>query len=75
MKLQKKHDHVMAYTSAYVPSTVNIKNPAGDFMQRDNNVDVTRQVALQKKNKRKAEAELEKQRMEAEGQEVPLEVS
>lgn len=44
----------------------NIKNPAGDFVQRESNVDVVRQVSLARVAMQKTQREEEKQRLAAE---------
>ena len=45
----------------------NIKNPAGDYLQRELNLDVVRQVSLAKVRQEKAATEAEKQKLEEEG--------
>lgn len=36
----------MAYTTAFVPGTYNVKIPAGDYLQKERNADVARQMSL-----------------------------
>ncbi len=49
----------------------NIKNPAGDYVQRDSNVEVARQVSQAKARREKQEAEAERQKSQQEGSGVP----
>ncbi|EIW69617.1 hypothetical protein TREMEDRAFT_62486 [Tremella mesenterica DSM 1558] len=67
-KKQKHADRLIAYTSAFVPGMYNVKNPAGEYVQREINLDVARQVSQARKRRKKAEEEEEKQRLQAEGQ-------
>lgn len=49
----------------------NIKNPAGDYLAKESNVEVVRQISQLKVKRRKESTEAERQRLIAEGQELP----
>nr|XP_031862869.1 uncharacterized protein CI109_001881 [Kwoniella shandongensis]KAA5529941.1 hypothetical protein CI109_001881 [Kwoniella shandongensis] len=70
-KTKKKTEGMMAYTTAFVPMGINIKIPAGDYLTKERNVDVARQLSLARAKQEKAAAEEEKQRLTEEGKEVP----
>lgn len=53
----------------------NIKNPAGDFAQKDSNVEVFRQVSLSRKRAEKQAAEEARQKAVEAGETVTQEVS
>ncbi|WWC90112.1 uncharacterized protein L201_005045 [Kwoniella dendrophila CBS 6074] len=69
-KSKQKVEGLMAYTSAFVPGMYNIKIPAGDYLQKERNIDVARQMSLAKLKKEKTDLEEEKQKQLAEGLEV-----
>ncbi|WVQ70170.1 uncharacterized protein L199_008395 [Kwoniella botswanensis] len=70
-KSKAKVEGLMAYTSAFVPGMYNIKIPAGDYLQKERNVDVARQISVARAKQEKVDIEEEKQRKIAEGVEVP----
>ncbi|WVQ98665.1 hypothetical protein IAU59_005796 [Kwoniella sp. CBS 9459] len=70
-KTKQKIEGQMAYTSAFVPGMYNIKIPAGDFLTKERNLDVIRQLSQAKAKQEKADVEAEKERLAAEGGEVP----
>ncbi|WVF72264.1 hypothetical protein IAT40_007076 [Kwoniella sp. CBS 6097] len=70
-KKTKKVEGQMAYTSAFVPGMYNIKIPAGDFLTKERNLDVIRQQSQAKAKQEKADAEAEKERLAAEGGDIP----
>ncbi|WWC69531.1 uncharacterized protein I206_103473 [Kwoniella pini CBS 10737] len=67
-KSKPKVEGLMAYTSAFVPGTYNIKIPAGDYLQKERNVDVARQMSLARAKQEKAEIDAAKEKQLAEGQ-------
>lgn len=56
------------------PARYNIKNPAGDFAQKDSNVEVFRQVSLARKRAEKQAAEEARQKAAEAGETVSQEV-
>ncbi|ODN84742.1 hypothetical protein L202_00622 [Cryptococcus amylolentus CBS 6039] len=68
---QKKIDGLLAYTTSFVPGTYNVKIPAGDYLQKERNVDVARHISLERA---KREQEEEKAQREEAGiaQQNPL---
>ncbi|WWC61199.1 uncharacterized protein I303_103779 [Kwoniella dejecticola CBS 10117] len=68
-KSKPKVEGLMAYTSAFVPGTYNIKIPAGDYLQKERNLDVARQMSLARAKQEKADSEAEREKRLAEGQE------
>ena len=56
---------------SFTQCSYNIKNPAGDFLQRDSNVEVIRQVSQAKAKREKLEAEAESKRLTQESGDVP----
>ncbi|WVW83184.1 hypothetical protein I302_105202 [Kwoniella bestiolae CBS 10118] len=69
-KSKAKVEGLMAYTSAFVPGMYNIKIPAGDYLQKERNIDVARQLSVARAKQEKAEIEEERHRKMAEGVEV-----
>lgn len=55
----QKTDGITSYTTAFVPGLYNVKNPAGDFLQKESNIEVRRQVILARRAKEKEEKEKE----------------
>ncbi|KAK8869874.1 hypothetical protein IAR55_000442 [Kwoniella newhampshirensis] len=70
-KTKKKTEGMMAYTAAFVPMGINIKIPAGDYLTKERNVDVARQLSLARSKQEKQAVEEEIQRLVEEGKEVP----
>ncbi|WVQ78037.1 hypothetical protein IAT38_000118 [Cryptococcus sp. DSM 104549] len=68
---KKKIDGLLTYTTAFVPGTYNVKIPAGDYLQKERNVDVARQMSLARA-KKAAEEEAEAANGQAVDQENPL---
>ncbi|BEI91665.1 uncharacterized protein CcaverHIS019_0404850 [Cutaneotrichosporon cavernicola] len=56
-KAKPKAEHTTAYTTAFVPSLFNIRNPVGDFLQKESNVEVRRQIVLARRKEQEAEKE------------------
>lgn len=76
----QKTEGITSYTTAFVPGLYNVKNPAGDFLQKESNIEVRRQVILARRAKEKEEAEADKEkdekgRVEGEGEATPNGVS
>ncbi|OCF41209.1 hypothetical protein I317_04955 [Kwoniella heveanensis CBS 569] len=69
-KKTKKIEGQMAYTSAFVPGMYNIKIPAGDFLTKERNLDVIRQLSQAKAKQEKVDAEAERERLAGEEDEV-----
>ncbi|CAK9786897.1 actin-like ATPase domain-containing protein [Cutaneotrichosporon oleaginosum] len=53
-KPKPKAEHLTAHTTAFVPNLLNIRNPPGDFLQKESNVEVRRQVVLARRKEREA---------------------
>nr|ODN81213.1 nuclear protein [Cryptococcus depauperatus CBS 7841] len=53
---KKVVEGMLSYTTAFVPGTLNVRNPAGSYLQKETNVDVARQMSLERA-KREGEAE------------------
>ncbi|WRT67065.1 uncharacterized protein IL334_004031 [Kwoniella shivajii] len=70
-KSKQKTEGLMAYTSAFVPGMYNIKIPAGDYLQKERNIDVARNLSVAKGKQEKIDAEEERQQQIAEGNEIP----
>lgn len=52
---QKKVEGLLAYTTAFVPGTYNVKIPAGDYLQKERNADVARQMSLDRAKREEEE--------------------
>ncbi|OWZ65573.1 hypothetical protein AYX14_01119 [Cryptococcus neoformans] len=52
---KKKVEGLLAYTTAFVPGTYNVKIPAGDYLQKERNADVARQISLDKARREEEE--------------------
>jgi actin-related protein 8 len=59
---------LIAYTTAFVPGLVNVKNPAGSFVQKEFQLNVWRQVTQNRLKLEKEAAEAEKKRREEAGE-------
>ncbi|ORY33761.1 putative nuclear actin-related protein [Naematelia encephala] len=64
----KKIDGLLAYTAAHVPGLYNVRNPAGDFLQKESNVEVARQISVAKRDMERRGAAEERQRSIEDGQ-------
>ncbi|WVR05120.1 hypothetical protein IAU60_002132 [Kwoniella sp. DSM 27419] len=69
-KKTKKIEGQMAYTSAFVPGMYNIKIPAGDFLTKERNLDVARQMSQAKAKQSRVDEEEDKQGPEADTREI-----
>ncbi|KIR26869.1 nuclear protein [Cryptococcus deuterogattii 99/473] len=52
---KKKVEGLLAYTTAFVPGTYNVKIPAGDYLQKERNADVARQMSLDRAKREEEE--------------------
>ncbi|WVQ71591.1 hypothetical protein IAR50_001131 [Cryptococcus sp. DSM 104548] len=58
---QKKIDGLLAYTTSFVPGTYNVKIPAGDYLQKERNVDVARQISTERAKREQEEAKAQRE--------------
>ncbi|KAK4688229.1 actin-related protein 8, partial [Tremellales sp. Uapishka_1] len=72
-KKVKKIDQLTSATLAFVPGLYHIKNPAGDFVQREYNIEVARQRSLLKLKNQEDRRMEEISRCLAEGRDIPQE--
>ncbi|KAL7422269.1 Actin-like protein arp8 [Cryptotrichosporon argae] len=56
-KPKPKAENLLAYTTAFVPGLYNMKNPAGDYVQKESNLEVARQVSQARAQAERAAAE------------------
>lgn len=63
----QKTEGITSYTTAFVPGLYNVKNPAGDFLQKESNIEVRRQVILARRARDTSEKEAKEKENEANG--------
>ncbi|TYJ51189.1 hypothetical protein B9479_008256 [Cryptococcus floricola] len=59
----KKIDGLLSYATSFIPGTYNVKIPAGDYLQKETNVDVATQISVERA--KRAQEEEKAQREEA----------